>query len=165
MSGEVRIRPAAPQDAAAVTRIYNDGIEDRIATFETRLRTPAELEARITGGEPMIVAERSGAVVGFASWTPYSDREVYAGVGIYTVYVARGARGARIGSTLLRSLIANAQTAGLWKLQSVILTTNEASIALAHRCGFRDVGVHKRHAQLDGTWRDALLVERSIGDH
>jgi phosphinothricin acetyltransferase len=163
MSGEVWVRPAAPRDAAAVTRIYNEGIEDRIATFETRLRAPSELEERISGGEPMIVAERAGAVVGFASWTPYSDREAYAGVGVYTVYVARGARGARIGSTLLQSLIANAQTAGLWKLQSLILTSNAPSIALAHRCGFRDVGVHERHGRLDGEWRDALLVERSIG--
>jgi phosphinothricin acetyltransferase len=164
MAGDIRIRPAAPRDAAAVTRIYNEGIEDRIATFETRPRTPSELEARIAGGEPMIVAERGGAVVGFASWSPYSDREVYAGVGVYTVYVARGARGAGVGSTLLRALVADATAAGLWKLQSLILTTNAASIALAHRCGFRDVGVHERHAQLDGQWRDALLVERSIGE-
>jgi phosphinothricin acetyltransferase len=162
MAGDVRIRPATPQDAAAVTRIYNEGIEDRIATFETRLRTPAELEARIAGGEPMIVAERAGAVVGFASWSPYSDREVYAGVGVYTVYVARGARGARVGSALLRRLVDNAQAAGLWKLQSLILTTNAPSIALAHRCGFREVGVHERHARLDGEWRDVVVVERAL---
>jgi phosphinothricin acetyltransferase len=164
MADEVRIRPAAPHDAAAVTRIYNEGIEDRIATFETRLRAPSELEERIAGGEPMIVAERGGAVVGFASWSSYSEREVYAGVGLYTVYVARGARGARVGSALLRALVASAEAAGMWKLQSLILTTNAASIALAHRCGFHDVGVHERHAQLDGEWRDALLVERSIGE-
>jgi len=164
MAADIRIRPAAPRDAAAVTRIYNEGIEDRIATFETRPRTPSELEERIAAGEPMIVAERGGAVVGFASWTAYSDREVYAGVGVYTVYVARGARGARVGSALLAQLVADAGAAGLWKLQSLILTTNAASIALAHRCGFRDVGVHERHARLDGAWRDALLVERSIGE-
>jgi phosphinothricin acetyltransferase len=164
MSGDVRIRPAAPRDAAAVTRIYNEGIEDRIATFETRLRTPAELEARIAGGEPMLVAERAGAVVGFASWTPYSEREVYAGVGVYTVYVARGARGARVGSALLRALVGQAEAAGLWKLQSLILSTNSASLALAQRCGFREVGVHEHHARLDGEWRDAVLVERRIGD-
>ncbi len=111
----------------------------------------------------MIVAERNGAVVGFASWTPYSDRDVYAGVGVYTVYVSRGARGARIGSALLRALTDAAAEAGLWKLQSLILTTNEASIALAHRCGFRSVGVQERHARLDGEWRDVLLVERAIG--
>jgi phosphinothricin acetyltransferase len=164
MSADIRIRPAIPQDAATVTRIYNEGIEDRIATFETRLRAPSELEERIAGGEPMIVAERGGAVVGFASWSPYSDRAAYAGVGVYTVYVARGARGAGVGSALLRTLVADAAAAGLWKLQSLILTSNAASIALAHRCGFREVGVHMRHAQLDGQWRDALLVERAIGE-
>ncbi len=163
MDADVGVRSAAPQDAAAVARIYNQGIEDRVATFETRPRAPAELEARIAGGEPMIVAQRGGAVVGFASWSPYSDRAVYAGVGVYTVYVARGARGARIGSSLLTRLVADAERAGLWKLLSLILTTNAASIALAHHCGFRDVGVQRRHAQLDGEWRDVLLVERLIG--
>ncbi|MBX5440485.1 MAG: N-acetyltransferase [Solirubrobacteraceae bacterium] len=161
---ETTVRRATPADAAAVARIYNEGIEDRIATFETRLRTPQEMEERIAGGEPMLVAERGGAVVGFASWVPYSDREVYAGVGNYTVYVARGARGSGVGSALMRRLIAEAEAAGLWKLLSLILTTNEASLALARRHGFREVGVHRRHARLDGEWRDAVLVERSIGE-
>lgn len=161
---QTTIRPAVAGDAAAIARIYNEGIEDRIATFETRLRAPAEIEQRIAGGEPMIVAERAGAVVGFASWLPYSDREAYAGVGNYTVYVSRGARGARVGSALMRELIANAEAAGQWKLLSLILTTNDASIALAHRHGFRDVGIHRRHGRLDGEWRDALLVERLIGE-
>ena len=162
---DVRIRwAAAAADAAAVTRIYNDGIEDRIATFETRPRTPAELEQRIAGGEPMLVAERAGSVVGFASWTAYSDREAYAGVGNYTVYVARDARGARVGTLLMDRLVGEAEAAGLWKLLSLILTTNAASIALAHRSGFRDVGVQLRHGRLDGEWRDALLVERLIGE-
>jgi len=161
---ETTVRPATPADATAIARIYNEGIEDRIATFETRLRTPDEIEARIAGGEPLIVAVRSGAVVGFASWLPYSDREVYAGVGNYTVYVARGARGARVGSALMRRLIADAEAAGLWKLLSIILASNEASVALARRHGFRVVGVHERHARLDGEWRDAILVERLIGE-
>jgi phosphinothricin acetyltransferase len=157
------IRAAAPADAPAIARIYNEGIADRIATFETRLRTPGDIESRIAAGENLFVAERSGAVVGFAGWAPYSEREAYAGVGNYTVYVARGARGGRIGSALMREVVAEAEAAGLWKLLSIILTTNEASIALAHRQGFRDVGVHRRHGRLDGQWRDALLVERLIG--
>jgi phosphinothricin acetyltransferase len=157
------VRAAAPGDAAAIARIYNEGIEDRIATFETRLRTPDDIEARIAGGETLIVAERSGAVVGFAGWAPYSEREAYAGVGVYTVYVARGARGGRIGSALMRELVAEAEAAGLWKLVSLILTTNAPSIALARRHGFREVGIQRRHGRLDGAWRDALLVERLVG--
>jgi L-amino acid N-acyltransferase YncA len=159
----VTVRPAAPGDAAAVARIYNEGIEDRIATLETRPRTPTDIEERIAS-EPMIVAERSGAVVGFASWVPYSPREAYAGVGDYTVYVARGARGGRIGSALVRQLVIDAEAAGMWKLMSRIFTSNESSIALAHRHGFRDVGVHRRHGRLDGEWRDVLVVELLLGD-
>ncbi|MFN8202590.1 MAG: arsinothricin resistance N-acetyltransferase ArsN1 family A [Solirubrobacteraceae bacterium] len=157
------VRPAAPGDAAAVARIYNEGIEDRVATFETRPRTPGEMEVRIAR-EPMIVAERAGAVVGFASWLPYTDREAYAGIGEYTVYVARGARGGRVGSALMARLIADAEAAGLWKLMSRILVGNDASVALAHRCGFRDVGLHRRHSRLDGEWRDVLVVELLLGD-
>jgi phosphinothricin acetyltransferase len=160
----VTIRPAAPTDAVAIARIYNEGIEDRVATFETRLRTPADIEARLDSAERILVAERGGAVVGFAGWSPYSDREAYAGVGNYTVYVARGARGARVGSALMREVVAQAEAAGLYKLLSIILATNEASIALAHRHGFTDVGIHRRHGRLDGQWRDALLVERLLGD-
>jgi phosphinothricin acetyltransferase len=159
----VTVRPASPGDAAAVARIYNEGIEDRVATFETRLRTPGEMEARIAQ-EPMIVADRGGAVVGFASWLPYHAREAYAGIGEYTVYVARGARGGRVGTALMARLIADAQAAGLWKLMSRILDGNDASVALAHRHGFRDVGWHRRHARLDGEWRDALVVELLLGD-
>lgn len=159
----VTVRRAAPGDAAAVARIYNEGIEDRVATFETRLRTPDEMEQRIAR-EPMIVAVRSGAVVGFASWVPYNEREAYAGIGEYTVYVARGARGGRIGSALVERLIADAEAAGMWKLMSRILIGNAASMALAHRHGFRDVGLHLRHSRLDGEWRDVLVVERLLGE-
>lgn len=159
----VGVRPAAPGDAAAVARIYNEGIEDRVATFETRPRTPEDMERRIAE-EPMIVAQRGGVVVGFASWLPYSDREAYAGIGEYTVYVARGARGGRVGSALIRRLVADAQVLGLWKLMSRIFPANEASLALAHRHGFRDVGVHRRHSRLDGQWRDVVVVELLLGD-
>ncbi|UGS36204.1 arsinothricin resistance N-acetyltransferase ArsN1 family A [Capillimicrobium parvum] len=159
----VTVRPAAPGDAAAVARIYNEGIEDRVATFETRPRTPDEMEQRIAA-EPMIVAARGGAVVGFASWVPYNEREAYAGIGEYTVYVARSARGGRIGTALMRRLVADAEAAGLWKLMSRILTGNDASVALAHRHGFRDVGWHLRHSRLDGEWRDVLVVELLLGD-
>lgn len=160
----VSVRPAGPADAAAIARIYNEGIEDRVATFETEPRTPADMEQRIAAGEPMVVAERSGAVVGWASVLPYSDRCVYQGVGEYTVYVARGARGARVGSALLRRLVADAEARGLYKLVGKILTENASSRALAKRHGFRELGVHRRHARLDGAWRDVAVVELLIGE-
>jgi L-amino acid N-acyltransferase YncA len=99
------IRLAVAGDAAAVARIYNEGIEDRLATFETRSRTAEEVAGWLDGGLPFLVAEDGGeVVVGFARVSPYSDRCVYDGVGEHGVYVARSARGAGLGRLLLEAL-------------------------------------------------------------
>jgi phosphinothricin acetyltransferase len=103
-------------------------------------------------------------VAGFARVTRASDRDAYSGVGEYTIYVARWARGRRVGAALLRELVLTAERLGYWKLMGRLLLTNEGSAALARRCGFERVGVHRRHARLDGRWRDVLLVERLIGE-
>jgi len=100
------VRPAATGDAEAIAAIYNEGIEDRVATFETRLRTPAEIAEFLAGPLPCLVAVEEGVVLGFARVTPYSDRCVYDGVGEHGVYVARAARGRGVGSLLLRALCA-----------------------------------------------------------
>src|SRR3954468_20584450 len=99
------VRPARSEDAGAIARIYNEGIEDRVATFETRLRGTDEVEGWLAGGLPVLVAsEDDGVVVGFARVAPYSDRCVYAGVGEHAVYVARGARGRGVGPHLLAAV-------------------------------------------------------------
>ena len=151
------IRPATTADAPAVAAIYNQGIADRQATFETEPRRPGDLQADL-----LLVSERDGRVVGWAAVAAYSDRCVYAGVGEYTIYVDRAARGAGLGRDLLEALAAAAREAGYYKLVGKLFTTNAASIALARRCGFREVGVHERHGRLDGEWRDVLVVERSL---
>lgn len=160
----VVIRPARAADVPAITRIYNEGIAGRQATFETRPRTEAEVAIWIEpGARPLLVAEHAGAVAGFARVTAYSDREVYAGVGEYGIYVDTSTRGAGIGMRLLDALAAEAERAGYHKLTAKLFTSNHASLALARRCGFREVGVHRSHAQLDGEWRDVLVVERLLG--
>lgn len=158
------IRPAAAADVPAITRIYNDGIAGRQATFETRPRTRADVAAWIGGREPILVAERAGAVVGFARVSPYSDRDVYAGVGEYGIYLDPAARAAGLGTRLLEALAGAAEAAGYHKLTSKLFTSNGASLALARRCGFREVGIHRNHARLDGEWRDVIVVERLLGD-
>jgi L-amino acid N-acyltransferase YncA len=155
------VRPAAPADAAAMAAIYNQGIEERVATFETRLREPADCEPLL---ERALVAERGGDVVGWAAAFPYSERECYAGVAEISVYVERGERGAGTGTLVLERLCSWAQERGLWKLVSKLFPENTASLALVARCGFRVVGLHLRHARLDGEWRDVLLVERLLGE-
>ena len=158
------VRPAAARDAAAIARIYAEGIEDRTATFETEPRPPSEFERRLAAGEAFLVAERDGEVIGWGAVFEYSDRCVYAGVGEYTLYVTRAARRAGVGARLLDALIEDARRRGRYKLIGKIFTSNEASIELAHRAGFRDVGVHQAHGRLDGEWKDVLVVERLLAE-
>jgi L-amino acid N-acyltransferase YncA len=160
----VTIRPAAPPDARAVARIYNAGIEERQATFETRLRTPQEVVTWIDGAFPILVAELDGEVLAFARIGPYSERHVYAGIGEHAVYVDAAARGRGVGRELLEALAVTAAHAGYHKLTSRIFTTNAASIALHESVGFTIVGVQCRHGRLDGEWRDCVLVERLLGE-
>jgi phosphinothricin acetyltransferase len=103
-------------------------------------------------------------VVGWARAGEYSDRCVYAGVGEYAVYVARRARGDGVGRALLRSLAEEAQRRGYYKLLSRIFPENGASLAIARACGFREVGVHRRHGKLDGEWKDTVVVELLLGE-
>jgi phosphinothricin acetyltransferase len=158
------VRPAAAVDAAAVAAIYNQGIEEREATFETEPRSADHVAHRIARGELTLVAERDGEVVGFAAVAPYSGRPAYAGVGEAAVYVGRGDRRAGVGALLLDALAEQAAARGLHKLVGRLFTTNRASISLVRRCGFQEVGVHRRHAKLDGRWRDVLVVELLLGE-
>jgi L-amino acid N-acyltransferase YncA len=160
------IRPAQPQDAEAIAAIYNQGIEERQATFQTRLHEPGELELKVEqGGGQLIVAEIDGRVVGWAGWTGYDDpAEYYAGIGECAIYVDRGARREGTGRALLDGLAEEAARVGIHKLVAKIFTSNEASIELFRRAGFRDVGTHLRHGRLDGEWKDVLVMERAIPD-
>ena len=158
------VRAAEPADAAAVAAIYNEGIADRVATFETRERAADDVRAWLDDGLPFLVATVNDDLVGWARVAPYSDRCVYAGVGEHGVYVARAARGHGVGRRLLDELCRAAESAGLYKLTSRIFADNESSIAAHTAAGFDVVGVQRRHGRLDGQWKDCVLVERLIGD-
>jgi phosphinothricin acetyltransferase len=159
------IRPAGRADAEAMTAIYNEGIADRVATFETRPREPHEVAAWLADGLPLLVAtEEDGVVIGFARVAPYSDRCVYQGVGEHGVYVARAARGGEVGRRLLEALAAASEQAGLYKLTSRVFADNAASRAVHRAAGFHEVGIQRRHGRLDGEWKDCVLVERLLGE-
>lgn len=159
-------RLAGVGDAAAIARIYNEGISERIATFETEPRTVEQLEAQLREkGDhyPTVVVERDGAVIAWASVSSYRSRPCYAGIAEHSVYVAREARGLGAGLVALEALFAAAEQQGFWKLLSRIFPENVASLALHRKAGFREVGVYRRHGKLDGSWRDCVIVERLIG--
>ncbi|MDQ3540450.1 MAG: arsinothricin resistance N-acetyltransferase ArsN1 [Chloroflexota bacterium] len=158
----LRARPAVPDDAAMIARIYNEGINERIATFETAHRTSDDIAAWFGRRYPVVVVTDGDDVIAFASTSTYRPRECYAGIAEFSVYVARSARGRGAGRLAMRTLIAEAERAGFRKLVSRVFTDNTPSLNLLGALGFREVGVYERHGQLDGVWRDVVIVERLL---
>ena len=158
-------RPATPADAAAIARIYNQGIEDRVGTFETRLRSTADIEAWFDGLHPIVVVEDDSGVIAFAATSAYRPRDCYAGIAETSLYVARDARRRGAGRLAMSALIETAERAGFWKLLSRVFPENAASRALIRSLGFREVGVYEKHGKLDGVWRDVIIVERLLGEN
>jgi L-amino acid N-acyltransferase YncA len=155
-------RSATPADAAAIARIYNQGIEDRAGTFETRLRTPADIAAWFDGTHPIIAVEDESGVIAFAATSTYRPRDCYFGIAETSLYVARDARRRGAGRLAMSALIEAAERAGFWKLLSRVFPENTASRALIRSFGFREVGVYEKHGKLDGIWRDVIIVERLL---
>jgi L-amino acid N-acyltransferase YncA len=158
-------RAATLDDAAAIARIYNQGIADRVATFETRPRSADDVRAWFDGVHPIVVAEEGETVVAFASTSSYRARECYSGIAEVSVYVARTARRQGAGRMALAALIERARQAGYWKLVSRIFPENHASVALIRSLGFREVGLYQKHGKVDGVWRDVIIVERLIPEN
>ena len=156
------IRRAAPEDASAIARIFNQGIADRVATFETSPRSAEDVRAWFGGAHPIVVVEQAQEVVAFASTSTYRPRACYAGIAEFSVYVAREARGRGAGRQAMQALIAEAEQAGLWKLVSRVFVENATSRRLLGSLGFREVGIYEKHGRLDGAWRDVVIVERLI---
>ena len=166
-SHNTTVRLARLADAPAITTIYNQGIEERHATFETEPRTVAQITAQLAEkGEryPTVVVERNGQVVAWASAGLYRSRPCYAGIAEHSVYVERSARGTGVGRIALERLCHIYTDLGFWKLVSRIFPENTASLALHERVGFLVVGVYRRHGKIDGVWRDCVIVEKLLGD-
>ncbi len=152
------IRDLRPDDWPAVRAIYEEGIGGGDATFETG--PPSWERWDVAHPRLRLVAERDGAVVGWAALSPASARHCYRGVGEVSVYVAGEARGAGLGRELLERLVELSEQAGYWTLTAGVFPENEASLRLHKTCGFREVGVRERPGELRGVWRDVVLLER-----
>lgn len=158
-------RSASPDDAPILAQIYNEGIEDRVGTFETQPRAVQDVAAWFDGIHPIVVVEADGEVIAFASTSSYRSRACYSGIAEFSVYVARKARGQGAGTVAMRALLEAVKPAGIWKLVSRIFVENHASRRLMASMGFREVGIYEKHARLDGQWRDVVIVERLIPDN
>ncbi|QUX30605.1 GNAT family N-acetyltransferase [Nocardiopsis akebiae] len=159
LPADVTTRAMADADLDAVREIYAQGVATGHATFETQVPAVEDLKGRWMPDHRW-VAESDGRVVGWAAASPVSAREVYSGVAETSVYVAEDARGRGVGKALLYRQVTEADTAGLWTLQTSIFPENRASLALHHQAGYRTVGVRERVARHHGIWRDTVLLER-----
>ena len=160
---DVSTRAMGEADLDVVRDIYAEGIATRNATFETEVPPADELASKWLPGHRW-VAELDGRVVGWTAVSPVSSRDCYAGVGETSVYVTGAARGRGVGKALLWRQVNEADKAGLWTLQTSVFPENRASIALHHAAGYETLAVRSRIAQLDGQWRDTVLLERRRAD-
>lgn len=158
---DVIIDTMLSEDWPTVQAIYAQGIAMRNATFETNV---PEWEAwnRSHLVAPRLVARHNDQVIGFIALSPISARRVYAGVADLSIYIADYGRGKGIGKRLLLAMISESEQVGIWTLQTSIFPENTASIGLHKSCGFRVVGQREKIAQLDGVWRDTVLLERRV---
>lgn len=157
----VLVRPARPEDAAEIARIYNQGIEDR-STLETQLRSPDERLGWLTARgprHPVTVAERGGKVIGWASLNPFSTREAYRWVADLSVYIERSERGTGIGTILMADLTERARRLDYHKLVLTTFPTLTGAVTLYERLGFRHVGDYREQGMLDGDWVDTRIME------
>lgn len=156
----VTIVPLAAAHADEVLAIYQAGIDEGDATFETTAPTWEAFDAAKLPEHRFVALDERGAVLGWVAATKVSDRCAYAGVVEHSVYVAPAARGRGVASALLKALIDSTEAAGIWTVQSGIFPENTASLALHQRAGFRVIGTRERIGRHHGRWRDVVLVER-----
>jgi L-amino acid N-acyltransferase YncA len=159
-------RQARLADAGAIARVYNQAIMARASTFETEPRTTEDIQALlIERGNiyPTIVVERAGRVVGWASSSQHSTRACFARIAEFSVYVDHQARRTGVGRAALEALVAECERRGFWKLLSRVFPENIASRVLCRALGFREIGVLRCHAPVDGIWHDAVIVEKLLG--
>ncbi|WNF27572.1 N-acetyltransferase family protein [Streptomyces sp. C11-1] len=160
MTASVLVVPLSAEHADEVVAIYQAGIDEGNATFETTAPTWEEFDTGKLPEHRFAALDESGRVLGWVAATQVSDRCAYAGVVEHSVYVHPGARGRGVASALLKALVDSTEAAGIWTVQAGIFPENAASLAVHERAGFRVIGTRERIGRHQGRWRDTVLVER-----
>ncbi|MGH9397665.1 MAG: arsinothricin resistance N-acetyltransferase ArsN1 family A [Terriglobia bacterium] len=164
----LKVRPARVDDAKEIARIYNQGVQDRVATFENAYVSPEERYLWLVARPekyPVLVAEVKHTLMGWASLAPYSPRACYSGIAELSIYIDRSLRGHGVGQELMKGMQATAREKGYHKLVGRITEANAPGRKLCEVTGWREVGVHKKHAKLANEWHDLVLVEYLIPEN
>lgn len=159
------VRHAASEDIKSILRIYNQGIEDRIATLETEIKDSSYMETWFKdhqGRFSVLVVERKDEVIGWASLNPYSHRCAYNGVADLSVYIDRSFRGQGVGSSLLESLHKVAKENGFYKTILFTFPFNQGGQGLYQKMGYRQVGVFEKQGVMDGEFIDVMIMEKLL---
>ncbi|MFD8891540.1 GNAT family N-acetyltransferase [Streptomyces sp. NPDC059566] len=156
----ITITPLTDGHADEALTIYQAGIDEGNATFETTAPTWAEFDAAKLHEHRFAALDTDGKVLGWVAATRVSDRCAYAGVVEHSVYVHPGARSRGVAGQLLAALVESTEAAGIWTIQSGIFPENAASLAVHARAGFRVIGTRERIGRHHGAWRDVVLLER-----
>ncbi|MEU9418343.1 N-acetyltransferase family protein [Streptomyces sp. NPDC048272] len=154
------IAPLTGEHAEQALAIYQAGIDEGNATFETTAPTWAEFDAAKLPEQRFAALDADGKLLGWVATTRVSDRCAYAGVVEHSVYVHPDARGRGVAGRLLAALVESTEGAGIWTIQSGIFPENTASLAVHARAGFRIIGTRERIGRHHGVWRDVVLLER-----
>jgi phosphinothricin acetyltransferase len=167
-SGPLKIRAARIDDAKEIARIYNQGVQDRAATFENSYVTPEErymwLAAR-PDKFPVLVAEVKHSLMGWAALYPYSPRHCYEGIAELSIYIERSLRGHGVAQELMKAMQNVAREKGFYKIVGRIMAVNEGARKLCQSTGWKEVGLHEKHGKLGGEWHDLVLVEFLIPEN
>lgn len=155
----MNIRSLEKEDWIEVSRIYKQGIETKIATFETKIPEWAEWDKSHLN-TCRFVAQINDKIVGWVAISPVSGRCVYGGVAEVSIYVDSFYSGKQIGTKLLKKLIEESEKNGIWTLQAGIFSENIGSLKLHKKVGFRKIGYRERISKLEGFWKDIVLLEK-----
>ena len=160
----LNIRPAREEDAPALREIFNDAVQDGLATFDSALRSIDDQKRLIAAAEqdsrrPLFVAEIRNLVCGLVCLEPHEERLHLGEIGEISLFVARSFRSYGIGRQLMRVAQTEAARRGYRKLIGRVLSDNQESLRLCKVTGWRLVGTHEQHARHGKRLRDVTLVE------
>lgn len=164
----IKLRAARIEDAKEIARIYNQGVQDRAATFENAFVTPEERYLWLVARPekyPVLVAEVKHTMMGWASLAPYSPRACYSGIAELSIYIDRSLRGHGVGQELMKAMQQAAREKGYHKLIGRVMAANEPGRKLCQVTGWKEVGIHEKHGKLGGEWHDLVLVEYLIPEN